>query len=298
MGVRYDGAVVGSVSGGCVESAVIQEALAALTKGVPKMLDFGALSDESVWEVGLSCGGRIQVWVDPEPMKREVWQKALDLLEHDRPAVMVTRYEPFDQWLWAPAHVSPNGPASLIQTIQDAYANRTSQETQAGEQTYFLHVLPTRERLVIVGAVHIAIPLVKFARELGFETVLIDPRPMLASADRFPVVPDKIIAEWPESALASVEITEETYTVVLTHDPKIDDVALAVFLRSPAVYIGALGSRMTQEKRRKKLVEEGFTDQDLARIRGPVGLSIGARSPEEIAISIMAEIVQVRRARG
>jgi xanthine dehydrogenase accessory factor len=163
-------------------------------------------------------------------------------------------------------------------------------------ERYFIQVLAQRERLIIVGAVHIAIPLVGFARQLGFETIVVDPRPALASPERFDVAPDKIVSKWPEQALAEIDITPETYAVVLTHDPKIDDVALEAFLRSPAKYVGALGSRATQEKRRVYLREKGFTEEDLARIHGPVGLNIGARSPEEIALAIVAEIVQVRRA--
>lgn len=299
MGVRNDGAVVGSVSGGCVETAVIQASLEAIGAGAPRLLDFGALSDESVWQVGLSCGGRIQVWVDPEPGKREAWQKTFDLLSRDTPSVLVTRFEPFEQWVWEASSESDFvGSISLIGPIRESYQARESREVSVEGERYFLHVLPTRERMVIVGAVHIAIPLVKFAKELGFETVVIDPRRALASPERFPVAPDKIIGEWPERGLAEVALTEETYAVVLTHDPKIDDVALAVFLRSTVAYIGALGSRMTQEKRRQELIAQGFTPEDLARIHGPVGLNIGARSPEEIALSIMAEIVQVRRARG
>jgi len=295
MGVREDGVVVGSVSGGCVESSVIQSSLEALRTGESKMLDFGALSDEAVWEVGLSCGGRIEVFIDPDPARREVWRRTFDLVCRDRPAVVVTRFDPFEQWVWTPQE--PMSPKTLVGPIEDAFRDRASQEVEIEGERYFLQVLPCRERLIIVGAVHIAVPLVKFARELGFETVVIDPRPALATDVRFPCPPDKMIAQWPEQALDSIEITDETYAVVLTHDPKIDDVALAVFLRSPTAYIGALGSRVTQEKRRKELRERGFTDDDLARIHGPVGLKIGARSPEEIALSIMAEVVQVRRER-
>lgn len=299
MGVREDGAVVGSVSGGCVESAVIQAAVESLGSGRPKMLDFGALSDESVWEVGLSCGGRIQVWVDPDPDRRPVWRNALDLIRRDRPGVLATRFEPFEQWLWEPAgQIGPTGPTGLVGPIMEAVDSKSSGEIEVEGERYFLQVLSQRERLVIVGAVHIAIPLVKFAKELGFETVVIDPRPALASNERFPTEPDAMVAQWPEQALASIELTAETYAVVLTHDPKIDDVALAVFLRSPVKYIGALGSRMTQEKRRRELTSLGFSETDLARIHGPVGLKIGARSPEEIALSIAAEIVQVRHANG
>jgi xanthine dehydrogenase accessory factor len=293
MAVREDGAVVGSVSGGCVEGAVMQASLEALKTGQPKELDFGALSDESVWEVGLSCGGRIQVWVDPDPVSRGAWPRAMDMVCRDRPSVLVTQFEPLRQWVFEPG-VPWEGPPALAPVIGSALAARRSEDVELGGQRFFLHVLPCRERMIIVGAVHIAIPLVRFAKELGFETVIVDPRPALASPDRFPDA-DRIVAEWPSSAFDAIEITGETYAVVLTHDPKIDDTALEILLKSPARYIGALGSRVTQEKRRQFLRAGGFSEDDLARIHGPVGLSIGAKSPEEIALSIAAEIVQVRR---
>jgi len=278
---------------------VIQSSLEALKTGEPKMLDFGALSDEAVWEVGLSCGGRIQVFVDPDPARREAWRRTFDLVCRDRPAVLVTRFDPFDQRLWEPqTPTSPTSPTCPTELVEEALASGESREVEVEGRTYFLQVLPCRERLIVVGAVHIAVPLVRFAKELGFETVVIDPRPALAADDRFPSPPDKMIAQWPEQALSGIEISPRTYAVVLTHDPKIDDIALEVFLRSPAAYIGALGSRVTQEKRRRELRARGFPEKDLERIHGPVGLNIGARSPEEIALSIMAEIVQVRRGVG
>lgn len=293
MAIREDGAVVGSVSGGCVEGAVMQEALVALASGQPKELDFGALSDESVWEVGLSCGGRIQVWIDPQPLARGAWRRAMDLVCRDKPAVVVTRFDPLEQWVFEPAEAW-TGPYAVAESAAHALNDRVSRDVEVEGQRYFLHTLPCRERLIIVGAVHIAVPLVRFAKELGFETLIVDPRPALASPDRFPGA-DKIVAQWPAQALGGIEINEETYAAVLTHDPKIDDAALEILLRSPARYIGALGSRTTQEKRRRDLRAKGFSDEDLARIHGPIGLAIGARSPEEIALSIMAEIVQVRR---
>ena len=132
---------------------------------------------------------------------------------------------------------------------------------------------------------------------MGFETVVVDPRKAFAKQEAFGAGPDRIVDQWPEEALTQIELTEDTYAVVLTHDPKIDDAALAVLLRSDVAYIGALGSGTTQAKKRKELSAKGFSDAELDRIHGPVGLSIGARTPEEIALSIIAEIVQVKRAR-
>ncbi len=276
MGIREDGVVVGSVSGGCVESAVIQAALEALADGQPRLLDFGSLTDEQVWEVGLSCGGQIRVWVDPRPTTRRGW----GLVE---PQVIITKLDTGEQWLW-PGDELPPAQAAIAET-------RTTQEREG----FFYHAISPPDRLLIIGAVHIAVPLVRFAKSLEFEVIVVDPRPALAIAERFLDPPDQMIVAWPDEVLDSLSLDGSVYAVVLTHDPKIDDAALVHLLRSPVAYVGALGSRMTQAKRRAFLAEQGFSETELDRIHGPVGLDIGARTPEEIALAIMAEIVQIRR---
>ena len=287
MGVREDGLIVGSVSGGCVETAVIEEAQTALTYGGAREMTFDRLAEGSVWQVGLSCGGKIQVWIDPEP---EIARWA-ELLAQDRGFVLATTLSPVARSVWKAGDPVLT---ELDQACQTAYEKRESGEAEVAGARTFLHAVRPRERLLVVGAVHIAAALVKFAKDLGFETVVIDPRATFAAVERFPIAPDLLVNDWPQRALPEIGVNEETYAVVLTHDPKIDDVALAHFLRSPAAYIGALGSRTTQAQRRESLAAEGFSAEDLARIHGPVGLAIGAKSPEEIAISILAEIIQVR----
>lgn len=148
-------------------------------------------------------------------------------------------------------------------------------------------------KLVIVGAVHIAIPLVTFGKALGFHTVVLDARSAFATPERF-VYADQLLIQWPADALPELGIDESTYIVVLTHDEKIDNPALAFAVRSPARYIGALGSKKTHARRVAALKELGVTDEEIARIHAPIGLDIGARRPEEIAVSIIAEIVAVR----
>lgn len=295
MGVRDDGLVCGSVSGGCVETAVIEASLQALLDGKPKELKFEAVTEDSVWDVGLSCGGRIQIWVDPDPVGRDprTWDFISNRIRNDQPTVLITSYDPPQNEIWLPGDPDPLGGA-----VQSAYEHRGSKEIDVEGHRVFLNVLASRERMVIVGSVHIAVPLVKFAKILGFETIVVDPRGAFASAERYPVAPDQIVVEWPETGFNQIGLTPDTYAVVLTHDPKIDDVALSILLKSPVAYIGALGSRVTQAKRKEYLKNLGFTDEDLARIHGPIGLNIGARSPEEIALSIAAEIVQIRRARA
>ncbi|HRI43945.1 MAG TPA: XdhC family protein [Fimbriimonadaceae bacterium] len=153
----------------------------------------------------------------------------------------------------------------------------------------------TRPRLVIVGAVHIAVELVPLARSLGFETIVIDPRCAFADPARFPVLPDRLLTEWPAVFLPSLGSAEELFGVALTHDPKIDDPALVHFLKSGARYVGALGGKASREARIDRFRQAGVSDESLPRLRMPVGLPIGARTPQEIALSIMAEIVEARR---
>ena len=298
MGVREDGLVCGSVSGGCVETAVIEASIAALQDGKPREMVFHGLEDGAVWDVGLSCGGKIQVWIDPDPAGRDVetWRRIEKRVRTDEPIVVATTIEPFERIVWTPDDCVAGAPPELTAEIEAAYRSRTSGTVQVLGRTWFLHVLACRERLVIVGAVHIAMPLIQFAKALGFETIVVDPRAALASIERFQNGPDRIVVDWPDKALRSMPLTEATYAVTLTHDPKIDDAALAILLRSPVAYIGALGSRTTQAKRRRDLTALGFTESEIDRIHGPVGLNIGARTPEEIALSIIAEIVQVRNA--
>lgn len=295
MGVREDSFTCGSVSAGCVESAVIEAAQSALADGKPRELKFEAITEDSVWDVGLSCGGQIQVFVEPEPMVRSSrqWKLLSERIRADLPSVLITEYEGGPARIWIPGDEDP-----LAGELEAAYRCRTSKEIEVEGKRVFLNVVASREKLVIVGSVHIAVPLVQFAKVIGFETIVVDPRTAYACLEHYPISPDQVIVDWPESALTRIGLNSETYAAVLTHDPKIDDVALAVLLKSPVAYIGALGSRATQAKRRELLVGLGFTQSDLLRIHGPIGLNIGARSPEEIAISIIAEIVQVRRAQS
>lgn len=290
MLVRSDGLICGSVSGGCVESAVVEASLKAIDESKTCELTFEAVTEDSIWDVGLSCGGRIQIWIDPSPFSAGVWEQLRELVLKNKPFAAVSSLEIAGMRLWTPDQDDfANG------ALTDVLNSRRSAEIKIGEERTFVNLVRSPETVIVVGSVHIAVPLVKFAHELGFHTVVIDPRATFANPERFAAPPDRLIADWPGPALHAIGITDETYAVVLTHDPKIDDAALAILLRSPARYIGALGSRTTQAKRRDSLRTMGISDEQLARIHGPIGIRIGARSPEEIALSIMAEIVQVRR---
>jgi xanthine dehydrogenase accessory factor len=168
---------------------------------------------------------------------------------------------------------------------------------QAEPVDVFLESFPPPPVLLIFGAVHVAQPLSQFAKTLGFDVIVVDIRATLATSDRFPQA-DQIIHAWPDDALATITIQPNTYIAILSHDPKFDEPALLGALDSPAAYIGAIGSRKTNVDRRRRLAEAGISDEQVARVRGPIGLDIGAVSPEEMAISILAEIIAVRRGRS
>lgn len=308
MAVSGESEVAGSVSGGCIEGAVIEEALKALHSGVPRRLSFG-VSDETAWSMGLSCGGKIEVFVEKhlaftgEAMERRIWHSLEQALRRNDPAILLTHLgaEKSRHLLFFPdgSQVGDWGDmnrAAGEQALQN-YRARRSEALQIEAEPVFVQVFPRKDRLIVIGAGHICIPLLKFARELDFETIVIDPRKTFAAVERFPEPPDQLFCSWPDEVLSRIELNGDTRAVLLTHDPKIDDPALHILLKSEVAYVGALGSRKTHEKRCQRLEEAGFSVETIARIRGPVGLDIGAAAPAEIALSIMAEIVQIKNRR-
>ncbi len=223
----------------------------------------------------------------------------LDRLNRDRAAeravALVTALDGGGQALVYPED-APAGdalPDAVTEAARDALRADRSRQVEAGEGTWFVHVHNPPARMVIVGAVHITQALARMAEAAGYAVVVCDPRRAFADAARFPAV--EVSAEWPDDALNRLGADHRTAVVTLTHDPKIDDPALEVAVRAPVFYIGALGSRRTHGKRLERLREKGFSVDELARIHAPIGLAIGARSPAEIAVSIMAEVTQVRR---
>lgn len=272
-------AMMGSVSGGCVEGAVVEEALAALTDGGSRVLTFG-VSDDQAFAVGLACGGTIRILL--EPVGAEIPEALLADLVAARAARRAVAYR-VNLTTWARGLESPS----------DVLAARFRGDLSGveGEEFIALHNPPLR--MVIVGAVHIAQHLVAMARACGYDPLLVDPREAFGSAARFPG--ETISHDWPDEALKAIGPDARTAVVTLTHDPKLDDPAIRAALGSDAFYIGCLGSTRTQAKRLARLTEAGFSDADLARLHAPVGLNIGARSPAEIALSVMAQITQVLR---
>ncbi len=227
-------------------------------------------------------------------MRRETLRRLLLDLGEKRPVVLATELATGEERLVHPFEREEGVPPPLLEAARAAAARDRSEKvaTEAGE--VFLRVLNPPVRLVIVGAVHVAQALARMAQVAGYDVLVLDPRRSFATEERFPGIP--VAVAWPEEALAQGRPDRRTAVVALTHDPKIDDPALVQALRSDAFYVGALGSRKTQAARRERLREAGFGDADLARIHGPVGLPIGAVSPGEIAVSILAQVVASLRA--
>ncbi len=301
MAVTAGMAMIGSVSGGCVENAVIQEALDGLGDGKPRLLQFG-VSDDTAWDVGLACGGKISIYV--EPLDVQFWQLTADLVRRDTPHAAITILEgelagqkvlvnSDGAQLFASAGLASNQAATLADAAhQSLQAGQTKTYTIA-EWNVLIEVHVPRPRLIIVGGAHVAMALQRFAQQLGFEVMLIDPRKAFATAERFPDIA-QILHTYPDKALPQIGLTSETYLAVLTHDPKIDDPALITALPAGVRYIGVLSSRRTHEKRLERLTAQGVDTSLFAQIHIPIGLNIGAKTPEEIALSIMAEIIAVK----
>jgi xanthine dehydrogenase accessory factor len=300
MALTQSGKITGSVSGGCVESAVFEAGVQSLRSGQPQLLKFG-VADETAWQVGLACGGRIEVFVQAlDPTFFDLWKARL---LSNQPFSVISLINGPGRFLGKTMLVSQDNvqlsldqelDESCIEKSRHTLAEGRSQSFELAWQSepvrVFIEVVKPTPTLIMVGGVHIAIALTALAKTLGFQTLVIDPRRAFGNSARFPSV-DRLIQSWPEEAFSQVDISSSDAVVMLTHDPKIDDPALKRVLNSPACYIGALGSRSTHEKRKRRLLADGVTPAQLERLYAPIGLDIGAETPEEIALAIMAEIV-------
>lgn len=305
LAVSEDMEMIGSVSGGCVEGAVLKEAMEILKTGQSKRLKFG-VSDEEAWAVGLTCGGAIHVFAErflafnKNKAELSIWQELHHAIAGNKGCVLATAlFGATSNHLL----VYPDGSTSgdfdhpaLVEAALKVYRERKNKVIELEDGDYFLHLFPPKAKLLIVGAAHITADLVRLGNLYDFETIVIDPRGIFANKTQFPVPPHQLHEDWPAEVFPQFELDEYTFAVLLTHDPKIDDQALHLLLRSKVAYIGALGSRRTQEKRVKRLTAAGFSEEEIARIHGPVGVDINAKRPKEIALSIMGEIVKVQNA--
>lgn len=279
LAISGDGEIEGSVSGGCVEGAVIVEALEALEEGTQRELEFG-VSDQDAFAVGLACGGTIRILV--EPLGAVLPEPLLAELCAARTARTPVAY--LVDLDTGARHLDHTGHETRFRMDRSGFDEGTRR---------FVAVHNPPLRLIVVGAVHIAQALVPMARIAGYDPVIIDPRETFGSDARFPG--ETLLNDWPDEAVASVGLDGRTALVLLTHDPKLDDPALEAALRSGCFYIGALGSTRTHAKRHVRMQEAGFSTEEIARIHGPIGLDIGAAGPAEIAVSIIAQMTQVLR---
>jgi len=300
MAVSDDRRIAGSVSGGCVEGAVVEAAGEVLASGTPRLLKFG-VADDTAWSVGLACGGAIEVFV--EPLAEATFGFVRDAMRTEQSVAVTTVIQGAEGAVGRKVAIAADGTTAgdlgdpIDRETRNALSDGRSRRVTIGEDELFVDVLRPSARLVIVGGVHIAVALVPLAKRMGFRTVVVDPRTPFGSPARFPEA-DEIVSEWPDAALAKLRLNAGTAVAVLAHDPKLDDPALIAALASPAFYVGALGSTRTQEKRRARLRKAGVSEDALARLYAPIGLDIGGRSPEEIALSILAQIVAARHGRA
>ncbi|WP_156790653.1 XdhC family protein [Rhodobacter ferrooxidans] len=282
--IAGDGAFMGSVSGGCVEGAVVLEAAAALTEGRPRLLSYG-VSDGDAFAVGLACGGRIRVLLQPvgAALPEAVLAALVAARTARRGVALLSNLT--------------NGAVRLCDEADDPLAAEIRQALRSGHATlhgeWFIapHLPPLR--LILIGASHIAQALLPMAQACGHDVTLIDPRDAFASPERFPGA--RILHDWPDTALAGLGLDARTAVVTLSHDAKLDDPAILAALASEAYYIGCLGSTRTHAKRLERLQITGVSKESLTRIHAPVGLKIAAATPAEIAVSILAEIIKTHR---
>ncbi len=275
MAIDSNGEIIGSVSGGCIEGAVINEGINSINDGKLRIKDYG-ISNDMAWEVGLACGGELKILIQPLNLEDEIVYSIVENIKNREPTKLIINC------LTGSRH------------IDNSIINQISSYDKIKEE--FIHVIDPKPRLFIVGAVHIAQALISLAKTADFEIILIDPRDHFATKDRFPNC--KIINEWPDTALSNFILDKATHLVTLTHDPKIDDPALIYTLKKDIGYIGSLGSKKTHNKRCERLIDIGFCQSDLSKIHGPIGLNIKAQTPAEIAISIMAQIINFRRSKN
>jgi xanthine dehydrogenase accessory factor len=306
MGINELGEVVGAVSGGCVEGAVVEVAERIIDGAEPQLLHYG-IADDDAWDVGLPCGGEISVWVqnyasgDPQARFTELAQSGAR-------AALVTVVQDA-QATGARMLVLPDGgpegtlgasglDEAAVGFAREALWTERSELHEVGESKLFVDVAAPPPRLIVVGAVDFAAQLCEVARIAGWRPFVIDPRARFATTARFPAA-ERVIVAWPEEGFAQLEaIDPATAIAVLTHDPKLDDAALRAALDSDAFYIGAMGSRRAQARRRERLLAAGLDVELLDRVAAPIGLDLGALTAAETALSIMSEIVALRHGRA
>lgn len=316
--VADDGRLIGSVSGGCVEGAAAERIAEARRTGLATVVRYG-ISDEDAWDVGLACGGTIDVLIEPSVPDAVVEAAATSLGPHGSSIAVVTplprdtppaTFGPHEPGAGAaPASPlvvgaggvllegstgDPSTDAALAIEAAVILDDGRSRTVDIGDRSFFVEAFPVRPRLIVVGGVEAARSLVRYARELGYETVVVDGRAAFATAERFPDV-DRILVAWPDEAFETLDVRANDAVAILSHDPKFDEPAIVEAMRRGCRYVGAVGSRKTQADRRERLAQAGLSEAQIGSLRGPIGLDLGGRDPSETALAIMAEIVAARR---
>ncbi|HLH70339.1 MAG TPA: XdhC/CoxI family protein [Candidatus Dormibacteraeota bacterium] len=310
MAVSEQGEVIGSVSGGCVEGAVVEEALEVLEQGEPRQLTYG-IADELALTVGLTCGGTIRLFVEPLSWGA-LFERLARAIRAEQPAALVTEIQgpqPGAKLLvgpdWAEGELAPRELQDRVMqearsllaaglTAQRAYGRLG--EARRREVEVFVRSFAPPARMYVFGATDFARATAQIGKFLGYRVTVCDARGTFVTRARFPEA-DELVVRWPDEFLAEAPVDERTVICILTHDPKFDVPLLQAALRTPAAYIGAMGSRQTDQERTRKLQEAGISEAELARIHGPIGLDIGARTPGEVAVAIAGEIIALRHRR-
>ena len=272
MAIDENGEIIGSVSGGCIEGAVISEGIKSINDGKSRIKDYG-ITNNMAWEVGLACGGELKILIQPLDLEDKIVYSIVDKIK--KREIVKLRID------------CSTGSRKIDNTIDNQISHFDKSKNE------FIHVIDPKPRLFIIGAVHIAQALVSLANIADYETILIDPRDHFATKDRFPKC--TIINEWPDEALSRFHLDKSSHLVTLTHDPKIDDLALISCMKKNIGHIGSLGSKKTHSKSCERLLEKGFNKIQLSKMHAAIGLEIKAKTPAEIATSILAEIINYRR---
>ena len=309
MAVSADGEAVGSVSGGCVEGAVYAVGEQVMASGVPELVRYG-VSDDDAFAVGLTCGGILDVYVEPvDPTRFPQLGEVAASVQAGEPVAVATvvRGAGLGRRLivWPDRVAGTFGSARLDAAVTDDVRGRlelgasgtyrvgADGERRADDLTVFVHTFARQPRMLVFGAIDFAAAVARVGKFLGYHVTVCDARPVFATVKRFPDA-DEVVVQWPHKFLEHTAVDARTVICVLTHDPKFDVPLLEAALRTDAAYIGAMGSRRTHEDRLARLREIGVGEDDLARLAAPIGLDIGARTPEETAVSIAAEIIAGR----
>jgi xanthine dehydrogenase accessory factor len=295
LAVSEKGEVAGSVTGGCVEPAVYEEAQAVLGGGPPRLVTYG-IADDEAFEVGLPCGGTVHIFVDA--LDPALVSPIAEAVRSERPVALAMKVAGpkigEKQLVYGDSTVNGEIPQKARELLA---RGETGLVPLGGDEELFVSSFAPRPRMYVFGAIDFASALASMGRYLGYHVTVCDARAKFVTPERFPDV-DELVVAWPDEFLASAPVDERTAICVLTHDDKFDVPILKQALAGPAGYIGAMGSRRTTERRAERLREEGASDEQLARIHAPIGLSIASRSPEEVAVAIAAEIISVFNAKA